>query len=284
MPGVPVQAVASFGEGVVQASGTTDTGGVATLRVDTTIARASQSVHITASATWKGQTVFGSTDVALTVPAQPTPTPAPSQIPTVPAPTATIPPTLTAPIITDTPAPTAAPFPTDTATPIPTDTPVPTATLPTTCNGQSCMDAMLQIINNTRAQYGLSPYSLDLTQSNGTATCVGSIGHSEAMQQSGSIWHVNPAYPAASFTNNNCYYGGINSPPVGQNVGVMSNGSEMNDLIGIHNLMMSEPHDAATCATSINHACALLSTTYHRVGLGILFVNGVTWLTEDFIG
>lgn len=139
---------------------------------------------------------------------------------------------------------------------------------------------MLDILNSTRAQYGLGPLSLDLTQSNGTATCAGSLGHSEAMQQSGSIWHVNPNYPQASFPNNFCvrYYS------AGENVGMMSSGNEMNDLIGINNLMMNEPHDPSYCATYVNHACTIISTKYSRVGIGIVYINGTTWLTEDFIG
>jgi hypothetical protein len=146
------------------------------------------------------------------------------------------------------------------------------------------MDAMMTILNNTRAQYGLPPLSLDPTQSSGTSTCVGSIGHSEAMAASGQIWHVNPAYPAASFPTNNCYYGHLNSPPVGQNVGMMGSGNEMSDLVGINNLMMSEQHDATYCTQYQNHACAILSQVYTRVGLGIYYSGGATWLTEDFIG
>lgn len=276
LPHVPVQATAVFSEGVIPVTGTTDGSGSAALRVDTTIARGSETVHVTASATWEGQTAFGATDAGLTVPATPIPTPTATFVPTI-APTNTpVPPP------SDVPSPANTPVPTDTPVPtlVPTSTPVPTPTVPTSCNGETCMGAVLDLLNNTRAQYGLGPLTLDLTQSNGTATCVGSIGHSEAMQQSGTIWHVNAAYPAASFPNNNCYYGGFNSPAVGQNVGMMQGPNEMNDLVQIHNLMMSEPH---TPGCTGNHACTILSTTYQRVGIGIVFVNGAAWLTEDFI-
>lgn len=142
------------------------------------------------------------------------------------------------------------------------------------------MQAMLNIINTTRSQSGLSPLTLNITQSNGTATCAGSYGHSVAMAQSGNIWHVNSAYPAASFPTNIC----VATSTAGENVGQFSSGNELNDLQQIHNLMMSEQHDAAYCSTYINHACNLLSGSFHQVGIGIYYNAGRTWLTEDFLG
>ena len=289
LPRIPIQSTAAFREGIIPTTGSTDSSGSATLRIDTAIARGDETVHVTVSATWKGQTAFSAADAALTVLATATPLPTATFLPTalptntpVPAPT-DIPYPTNVPVPTNTPAPVYSPVPTDTPVPTATTspTPVPTATLPTSCSGQSCMQALLALLNNTRAQNGLGPLSLDLTQSNGTASCVGSIGHSEAMEQSGAIWHYNASYPSASFPYNNCYYGGLSSPPVAQNVGMMGGSSEMSDLVQVHNLMMSEPYSPGC---SGNHACTILSTTYHRVGLGILFVNGAVWVTEDFIG
>jgi hypothetical protein len=68
-----------------------------------------------------------------------------------------------------------------------------------------------------------------------------------------------------------------------ENVGQYSSGNELTDLQQIHNLMMNEPHDAATCASQINHACNLLTTSFHQVGIGIYFNVNRTWLTEDFV-
>lgn len=99
------------------------------------------------------------------------------------------------------------------------------------------------------------------------------------MAQSGNIWHVNSSYPAASFPNNIC----VATSSAGENVGQFSSGNELNDLQQIHNLMMSEQHDATYCATYINHACNLLSASFHQVGIGIYFNAGRTWLTEDFL-
>jgi hypothetical protein len=139
---------------------------------------------------------------------------------------------------------------------------------------------MLSILNVTRAQYGLDPLTLDLTQSDGTGSCVGSIGHSQAMQQSGSIWHVNPSYPDASFPADICVAGF----GAAENVGEWPGGDEMAALIALNNLMMGEQHDPAYCAVYDNHACNILNPSYSRVGIGIVYVGGATWMTEDFIG
>ena len=71
--------------------------------------------------------------------------------------------------------------------------------------------------------------------------------------------------------------------PAAENVGQFSSGNELTDLQQINNLMMSEPHDSATCASQINHACSLLTTTFQSVGIGIYVSSGRTWLTEDFL-
>lgn len=142
------------------------------------------------------------------------------------------------------------------------------------------MQAMLSIINVTRAGSNLPPFHLSATQSAGTASCVGSYGHSKDMAASGQIWHQNPNYPDASWPNNMC----ISYTTGGENVGEMSTGNEMQDLQAIHNLMMGEAHDASTCAHYVNHACNILSPQFTTVGIGIYNANNVTWLTEDFAG
>ncbi len=100
------------------------------------------------------------------------------------------------------------------------------------------------------------------------------------MAASGRIWHQDPSYPAQSFPNNFCVRGGA----LGQNVGEYGSGNELSDLQAMQNLMMSEPHDPATCSASVNHACNILSTTFQQIGIGIYVSGGTTWLTEDFIG
>jgi len=178
----------------------------------------------------------------------------------------------------------AAPTPTPTDTPTPTNTALPTtgATANANCPGSQngCITAMLGILNGTRGQSGLAPLHLSMIQSMGTSSCVGSYGHSKDMAASGQIWHQNASYPDASWPNNMC----ISYSSGGENVGVMSSGNELQDLQGIHNLMMGEAHDASTCAHYVNHACNILSTQFATVGIGIYYANGSTWLTEDFAG
>lgn len=143
---------------------------------------------------------------------------------------------------------------------------------------QSCVRFVLRLVNRDRAQYGLPPYALTLTQSFGRPSCVGSYGHSLAMAESGTIWHNNVRYPGASFPRNIC----LRSSFYAENVGEAATGHELRDLSELNSLMMSEPHDGTTCNTTINHACSILSRALHRVGVGIYYASGTTWLTEDF--
>lgn len=145
---------------------------------------------------------------------------------------------------------------------------------------------MLNLINQTREQYGIAPVQLDQTESNGTGSCVGSMGHSKAMQDSGFIWHSNTAYPAASFANDVCGY----YSSAGENVGSFDSQDESQALISMHQMMMQESPDTPSgCGPLLqqggtNHACTILNPAYSQVGIGIIFQNGITWLTEDFKG
>jgi hypothetical protein len=102
------------------------------------------------------------------------------------------------------------------------------------------------------------------------------------MADSGYIWHVNSAYPQASDWNDLCVWLG----GAGENVGTFKTGDELQDLRSIHGLFMSEQHDTAYCVSISysNHACNILDPHYSQVGIGIVYQNGATWLTEDFLG
>lgn len=156
-----------------------------------------------------------------------------------------------------------------------------------TCPGSQsgCMQALLNIINQHRARFNIAPLTLNMTQSNGTGSCMGSYGHSVAMANSGSIWHVAPGdnqtHPTnpASFPNEICIPYSI----AGENVGMSSSGNELNDLQTIDSMMMSEnPNTPSTCGNTVNHACNILNANYHQIGIGIYYVNNATWVTEDF--
>lgn len=220
------------------------------------------------------------TDVSLPTPfdtATPTVVPTETPTPFVPAtptatPTSTPVPTLT-PTMTSTPTRTPSPTPTATSTPVPN------------CPGtpEACVQVVLDQINASRAQYGIAPVTLNTTQSYGAGSCVGSIGHSQAMAQSGQIWHQNPAYVSASWPNSICVRYGT----AGENVGMSGQGNELSDIRYIHQLMMGEnPNTPDGCAAwgGTNHACTILNPNYREVGIGLVYSGNSTWFTTDFLG
>jgi uncharacterized protein YkwD len=197
------------------------------------------------------------------------------------SPTATARPTSTSP-----PRPTAtgtvqatatAPPPTATSTPRPTATSTPHPTATSGSGSATCVDAstqsaciqyMLNKLNADRAAVGVSALTLNATETNGTGSCVGSHGHSVHMASVGSISHDQfPADICVSYMT------------AGENVGEAGFGTETADLNWLDSSMMSEPHSVGC---SGNHACNIISPSFHQVGIGIYRVNNVTWLTEDF--
>lgn len=128
-------------------------------------------------------------------------------------------------------------------------------------------------MNQTRASYGLPPYSINQTESDGTGSCVGSHGHALHMSQTGVLAHD-------QFPQDICI-----SPirAAAENIGY-AGGPVQSALQRIHQEMMSEPHSPGYCASGSNHACSIISPTYNQVGIGIITVNGTTWLTVDFLG
>jgi uncharacterized protein YkwD len=137
---------------------------------------------------------------------------------------------------------------------------------------------VLHILNADRAQFHVAPLNLLKIQTYGTHSCVGSHGHSQAMAETDSLWHSRASKPNASFPHNIC----VAYTTVGENIGESQSGDEVGDLTTINDMMMQEPHSHAVCASTINHACNILNGQFHHVGIGVVFSNGTTWLTEDF--
>ncbi len=158
--------------------------------------------------------------------------------------------------------------------------PVPTIST-AACPGdqQACIQALLTMINTTRAQNNLGPLTLSVTQSAGTATCAGSIGHSEAMAATGSTWITQSGYASASFPNDICTH---NAAP-GENIGFEATGNELTDLQAVQADMMAHPHDSAACSGGGNAACNILAPDFNQVGIGLVELNGGTFVTEDFL-
>jgi hypothetical protein len=98
------------------------------------------------------------------------------------------------------------------------------------------------------------------------------------MAATGQIWHHNASRPRASFPQNICLKHG----QVGENVGMATSGDEVQDLLNLNQVMMGEGTQA--CATILTHACIILDPSYRRVGIGVYYAGGTTWLTEDFLG
>jgi hypothetical protein len=156
-----------------------------------------------------------------------------------------------------------------------------TATTASVCSGtHGCTSMLLSLLNLHRERHHLAPLQLTPVQSNGRSGCPGSYGHSVAMATTGGIWHTNDRYPRQSFPHNIC----VRYSSVGENVGEAFTGTESVDIHVLDQMMMNEPHSAGVCAATYNHACNILNSAYHFVGIGLFEHNGTTWLTEDFIG
>lgn len=157
----------------------------------------------------------------------------------------------------------------------------PAATVHTCPITQDCITMVLDLLNSTRDDYGLRPYTLSEDQSLGTASCVGAYGHSAAMAESGFLWHTNAKYVHASFPADIC----LLHKTASENIGEAGSGNEVQALSSLYQQEMKEPHDPATCKRRLpTHSCNILNPAFTRVGIGITFAKGRTWLTIDFVG
>jgi uncharacterized protein YkwD len=171
----------------------------------------------------------------------------------------------TTPPATPLPTATSTMLPSSTPTATPTPSPTPTTTTPPASGPDQYQQELLTLINNSRAKLGLPPYTFSLVQSHGTSTCVGSYGHSVHMEQEGYLSHDQfPADICIPFF------------AAGENVGYAT-GPEAQAIQYLHNLMMSEGPGGG-------HYDNIMNPYYTTVGLGLYYVNGALWLTEDFVG
>lgn len=151
----------------------------------------------------------------------------------------------------------------------PTDTPAPVQQPTQAVPPSDPVAYELYLMNQTRASYGLPPYTLNQTESDGTGSCVGSHGHALHMSQTGVLAH--DQFPADI-----C----VPVRAAAENIGY-AGGSVQSALQTTHSEMMAEPHSPGC---SGNHACSILSPSYSQVGIGVVTVNGTTWMTVDFLG
>jgi hypothetical protein len=163
---------------------------------------------------------------------------------------------------------------------VPITLPVPSLTSsPCSDSQDGCIQALLDLINTTRAANNVGPVTLSLTQTRGTNSCVGAAGHSQAMSETNAIWNTHQGYDAASFPKDIC----LHSLAPGENIGFEATGNELTDLQTMHQDMMQQAHDTTTCAGAGNSACNLVAPDFNQVGIGIYQTNGGTYVTEDFL-
>lgn len=162
---------------------------------------------------------------------------------------------------------------------------------------RACQLEVLALLNAARAKFNIPPLTLDLKQTRGFAGCVGSVGHTRAMIQSGTIWHIAPKDSVtrpknpASFPNDICSIKTVSA--WGEDVGATADGqSESVQIRIIQQTYMSEvPHTPAGCKKKavVSHVCNILDARFKRVGISLIRApfNGVSpglWETLNFIG
>lgn len=204
-------------------------------------------------------------------PANSTPSPLPTQADANPGETVSPTPDPTVTVsVTPTPTPT---LPTATPTPRPTIRPTPTSSGSTagligTSQERQLGQQLFALINQDRANQGLFAYTLNGTLSSGA------YEHSQRMAGCG-MSHQCPGEPdpCQRVTNE-----GIAWTTCGENVGYTSpNPTSWAGVQKIEQYMLAEqpPDDG--------HRRNLLSTSFHRIGIGIFIdANSTVWITEDF--
>jgi uncharacterized protein YkwD len=152
----------------------------------------------------------------------------------------------------------------------PTQAPYVTSTpLPAQSPPSDPVQYELYLMNRTRASLGLPAYSLNVTESNGTATCPGSYGHALHMSQAGGISH--DQFPADI-----C----VSVRAAGENVGEAGGYSITGALDVIHSEMMAEPIGPGIQ----NHHTSIVSPSFTQVGIGVVTSGGYTYMCVDFLG
>jgi uncharacterized protein YkwD len=170
---------------------------------------------------------------------------------------------------TPTTPPTAAPNPT--RTPVP-PTPVPTAVRASGASAgiSSLVQQLFQQVNSDRAAEGLPAYTWDDKIAAVSAT------HSKTMGQGCGLSHQCSGEPAPCDRLTNA---GVSWMACGENAGYTSPTPDQWSAVktGIERGMLSEK------APNDGHRRNLLSTSYHRIGIGIYIdAKGLIWVTEDF--
>lgn len=152
----------------------------------------------------------------------------------------------------------------------------PPATQATTSNGctvtatdTAAEQSLLALLNAHRAAAGSAPLKLSVTLS------AISRAHTCDMMVHHYMGHVGSD---GSTPLQRIQSSGLALSNWGENVGTSSGLGLMGGITEIDNGMMAEP------LTPYDHHWNIVHAAFTQVGLGVLYVNGQVWLTEDFIG
>ncbi len=178
---------------------------------------------------------------------------------------------LAAPIPTPTPEPTPVPTPAPTPEPTPAPTPRPATARPATpppaaipvrvASLAAAEQRTLALMNGSRAQAGLAPYSLDAGVSQVARA------HSQVESQYGYVYHDGPDGTALS----------RNRPACGTGWWSENTGKVWNDNVDVlHREFMAEPW------APINHRTNIMDANFTRVGIGAVQGRDAMYLTVVF--
>ena len=156
--------------------------------------------------------------------------------------------------------------------PKPTATPTQAATgngCTVTATDTSAEQSLLTILNQHRAAAGAAPLKLSAKLS------AVSRAHSCDMYQHHYVGHTGSD---GSSPLQRIQSAGLALSNWGENVGTASGLGVMGGIQQIDDGMMAEP------LTPYDHHWNIVHAAFTQVGLGVIYVNGQVWVTEDFIG
>jgi uncharacterized protein YkwD len=128
---------------------------------------------------------------------------------------------------------------------------------------------VLSLINQHRAAAGVHPLRLNRTLS------LASRDHSCEMQRLQKLQHqsANGTSPFDRFTRR-----GVTYMAAGENIADSSGVAAATGIDEVDSMMMAEP------ITVGNHHWNIVNSSYTSAGIGVVYVKGQLWLTEDFVG
>jgi uncharacterized protein YkwD len=135
--------------------------------------------------------------------------------------------------------------------------------------GTGCARMLLNALNNDRTTHGAGALTLDWTQSHGTASCPGSVGHSRHMAETGVLAHDQfPADLCIPFRS------------AGENI-AEAGGNKADAILTGLQLMLSENWSPGC---TWNHACNIRNPQFTTIGLGYAYGRGAWFQTMSFVG